>query len=95
MFGIVRLVNCCHPCGVLIEDPDLSDIDSRSETSGMTASNVSNITTQSSPLSTKSKSAWIKCRNERQYSRMFIMDDEQSDVGHGCPFSAVTSKILS
>jgi len=26
---------------------------------------------------------------------MFIMDDEQSDVGHGCPFSAVTSKILT
>ena len=25
---------------------------------------------------------------------MFIMDDEQSDVGHGCPFSAVTSNTL-
>ena len=26
---------------------------------------------------------------------MFIMDDEQSDVGHGCPFSAVTSKHMT
>ena len=25
---------------------------------------------------------------------MFIRDDEQGDVGHGCPFSAVTSNTL-
>ncbi|MBU2893153.1 hypothetical protein KO495_07410 [Colwellia sp. D2M02] len=35
----------------------------------------------------KHQVCFIKRRNEAQYSRMFIMDDEQSDVGHdgtGC-----------
>jgi hypothetical protein len=40
----------------------------------------------------------LRRRNERQYSRMFIMDDEQSDVGHdgtGCTLLDNTGRILS
>jgi len=41
-----------HPRGVLIEDPDLSEVDSRPDISGMTVSNTSILTTKSPNLST-------------------------------------------
>ena len=48
----IRPTNYRHPRGVLVEDPDLSTVDSRQENSGMTTINVSSITTQSPTLST-------------------------------------------
>ncbi len=36
VFGAAIFSNHCHPRGDLIEDPDLSNVDSRSDTSGMT-----------------------------------------------------------
>ncbi|WP_157825884.1 hypothetical protein [Colwellia sp. Bg11-28] len=57
VFGAGKLLNWCTPRGALVEDPDLSKMDSRLNTSGMTASNANGITTQSSPLSTNTKPA--------------------------------------
>jgi hypothetical protein len=52
VFVTIFPTNDRHPRGGLVEDPDLSTVDSRSDTSGMTTISVNSITTQSSPLST-------------------------------------------
>ena len=57
VFVNIRPTSDRHPRGGLVEDPDLSTVDSRQENSGMTTLNNSSITTQSSPLSTSTKSA--------------------------------------
>ena len=60
VFDAVKEINSCHPRGDLIEDPTLNTLDSRSETSGMTASNTCGIATLSPHLSTRTKSALTK-----------------------------------
>ena len=57
VFVTICPTNDRHPRGGLVEDPDLSTVDSRQENSGMTTINVSSITTQSPPPPTRAKSA--------------------------------------
>jgi len=57
VFGTIFPTSNRHPRGVLVEDPDLSEIDSRQDNSGMTASKSGAVITQEPNLSTNTKSA--------------------------------------
>lgn len=57
VFGTTFTTSNRHPRGVLIEDPDLSEIDSRRDNSRMTASKSRAIIIQGPILSTHTKSA--------------------------------------